>query len=164
MTAPIVARSTRCDAAISDSSSGVHTERWGWQAVMTSMDYFHQSTIVSSIFIKLLMSAAPGFLPVAATPADLTCRRSTRAHIRHLRSPRGNKPRFHAMLIKTKNHSPKRTASGVGQNHEDSSYIAMKEPLTDSSDSKRIRTQSEMFAYERTENRQVRLCHVFTVV
>ena len=31
----------------------------------------------------------------------------------------------------------------------------MKEPLTDSGDSKRIRTQSEMFAYERTENRQV---------
>jgi hypothetical protein len=63
------------------------------------------------------------------------------------------------------------SASGFGteavdaeknQYHEGRHYIAMKEPLIDDSgDSKQIYAQSEMSAYQRTENRQVFYAHPF---
>ena len=60
------------------------------------------------------------------------------------------------MIIQTKNHSPRWTPVPAFEQTENQSYIAMKEPvITTDSDSKRVRTESEMFAYERTENRQV---------
>jgi hypothetical protein len=104
----------------------------------------------------------------------------------------GGKPAFSLdMLIKTFNHSPRRTRPGFGQAdspgrtrpkamaasaivgfgteaveaeknqyHESRHYIAMKEPLIDDSgDSKQIYAQSEMSAYQRTENRQVFYAH-----